>query len=171
MKRAEGCLRLVLVLGLTACSGGREDLPPAVAGLERLTGVWTAELAVTIPLLSHADTTARAGGSIALIPNTWVTRPPTGGWTPTHLGASGLDLRPFGFDPRPAQRVPGLMARFEPPDSVWMMIEPARAGESLRLDGRMAGDSVIGLWHYTFSQGGAAGPFVLRRAQQPLATQ
>lgn len=163
--RGYGELALVLALMLTACGRGGGELPPDVSGLERLTGIWNAEVTPTTPLLSHPDTTSRANGSITLIPNNWISQAPGAGWTPSHLGATSLDLRPLGFDPRPIQQVPGVVARFEPPDSVWMLIEPARAGETLRLNGRLAGDSIVGHWHYGFPQGGAAGRFVLRRAR------
>ena len=161
--RLQTPLTLLTILVLAACGGGEEDQLYRGSEPGRLAGIWTAELAVSLPLISHPDTTTRVRGSIALIPNNRVSRVPGAGWAPTHLGTTDLDFRPFGFEMRPTERVPGIFARLQLPDSVWLIVDPPHAGESLRLDGRLAGDSVTGLWRYDSRQGGAAGTFVLRR--------
>ena len=156
---------MLLVLVPAACERAR---PPSDApGADALTGEWSAELAVTQPLAGRAlaADAAPARGTISLLRDEGGRRVRGLGGPATHVGARTLHLRPFGFDPRPPGNVPGVAARWMPPDSVELAFESTGPDETFTIRGRLAGDSIAGRWHYgSRGAGGASGSAVMRRA-------
>jgi hypothetical protein len=143
-------------------------LPPDEERAAALTGVWHAEFRVTAPLIGR-----KAGGTVAgmlvLMPNRYLSSAGSGIPVPTHYGAYGADFRPFGFDPRPRDRVPTVRAALTPNDSVVMVLGSVSQDEGFVLRGRLEDGVVRGTWRNDMHIAGAAGEVVLRRALMALS--
>jgi hypothetical protein len=154
---------LALAASLAACGPRRGVLPPDEERAAALTGVWQAEFRVTAPLIGR-----KAGGTVAgtlvLMPNRYLSSAGSGIPVPTHYGAYDADFRPFGFDPRPRDRVPTVSAALTENDSVLMSLESGSPNVRFILRGRLEAGVVRGTWRNDMHIAGAAGEFVLRRA-------
>ena len=166
--RPRTALAAVAVLGaalggtLAACAGSAPPPPAASAGTSPLAGVWDATFALDAPPLGF-DTAAlrarpdgRVHGMLVFVPNHWLTAADVAGaglpTAPTLYGTYDLDFRPFGFDPRDPDRVPGVVATASTPggpngaDSVMVVLGPSDDREQVTLAGVLRSDSVVGRW-------------------------
>lgn len=160
--RAAGPL---LVAALAAC--GAPDPPPSGRGPDPLTGVWSAELVLTRPLLGRPDSaqSGTARGRIALLREDRLREAPGLTGAPTHVGTHALALARFGFEPRSRGDAPGVVARWVRPDSVELAWESPDTDETFSIRGHLAGDSITGRWHYGNRVTGAAGRVRMRRSR------
>ena len=157
---ALGVLGAALGGTLEAC-GGAASRPAASAGTPRLAGVWDATFVLDAPPLGfdtaalRARPDARVRGTLVLVPNHWLTAAAVAGvglpTAPTLYGTYDLDFTPFGFDPRDAHRVPGVVATATPSgptgaDSVTLVLDPSADREQVTLAGVLRADSVVGTW-------------------------
>ena len=165
VRRTSGTVGLLLAAAFAAC-GGRDRSPADEGRPDPLTGIWDAELVVTRPLLGRADSAevGTAGGRIALLRQDRHSgaRGLTG--VPTHVGIHTLALHRFGFEPQRRSEVPGVVARWIRPDSVELAFESPNPDESFTIHGRVAGDSIVGSWHYGTRVTGAAGRLRMQRS-------
>jgi hypothetical protein len=158
----------VLLCVLAAACGAEREPGPAPPGAEALTGVWRTELVLADPLLPRHGTAAPpvARGDVSLLRDDDLRAMPGLHGRPTHVGVHTLVLRGFGFEPRPAGKVPAVAARWYPPDSVELAFEAAAgSGELLTVLGRIHADSIVGEWHFSTRASGAAGPVVMHRGR------
>lgn len=92
----------------------------------------------------------------------------------THEGTYDLDFQPFGWSMRGADGPPVAVARVvsaagssvsdRAPDSIYVVLSPGTARFAVRMSGALVGDSAAGVWSArSFSAGGGAGRFVMRR--------
>ena len=165
LDRAAWAAGLLLTAALAAC--GASDRPPGSGGPDPLTGVWSAELVLTRPMLGRPDsaTAGAARGRIALLREDRLREAPGLTGAPTHVGTHTLSLRRFGFEPGQRGDMPGGVARWVPPDSVELAFESPGGGEAFTIRGRLAGDSITGRWHYSTRVTGAAGRVTMRRSR------
>ena len=164
-RRDRAAMGLLLAAALAACGGS--DRPPADGSRpDPLAGVWDAELVLTRPMLGRADS-AHAGsvrGRIALLHEDGLRGAPGLTGTPTHVGTHTLTLRRFGFEPRRQDGAPGIVARWVRPDSLELAFESPGGDETFTMRGQLAGDSIVGQWHYSTRVTGAAGRVTMHRA-------
>ena len=165
LKRAGWAAGLLLAAVLVAC--GASDRPPAGGGPDPLTGVWSAELVLTRPMLGRPDsaTAGAAGGRVALLREDGRRTAPGLTGAPTHVGTHTLVLSRFGFEPWRRGDAPGVVARWVRPDSVELAFESPDGDESFTIRGHLAGDSITGRWHYGTRVTGAAGRVMMRRSR------
>jgi hypothetical protein len=155
---------LLLAAALAACEAPHRP-PPGAGADDALSGVWSARLVMTTPLVGRAVTPDTVRGTITLLRDDRRGQVPGLGGAPTHVGAHTLHLDPYGIA-LPENVVPGVASRLLPGDSVEMAFELARADQAFTVRGRLAGDSITGRWHYSgHATGGAAGRAVLRRTR------
>ncbi len=165
LMRAGRATGLLLTAALAAC--GAPDRPPAGGGPDPLTGVWSAELVLTRPMLGRADsaTAGTARGRVALLREDRPGKAPGLTGAPTHVGTHTLSLSRFGFEPRRRGDAPGVVARWVRPDSVELAWESPDGDEDFTIRGHLAGDSITGRWHYGTRVTGAAGRVRMRRSR------
>jgi hypothetical protein len=90
---------------------------------------------------------------------------------PTHDGVYDVDFDPFGFSSHAAGEVPEALARVTETavgDSLYVVLSPGTTRIAVQMAGRLTADSAAGVWHAsTFSSGGGAGSFTMRRHDAP----
>jgi hypothetical protein len=92
----------------------------------------------------------------------------------THEGAYDLDVTPFGFSIHATDAPSVAVARLVPvvprgrsaiaEDSLWIVLNPESERFPVRMQGLLAGDSVVGTWSAdAFRVGGGTGHLVMNR--------
>ena len=164
-------------LVITACSGEPHDRVSALdeAPARELVGVWDVTLRLDRPLtLAPIDngSSREVAGTITLLEDHFG-RPSYPQLTvPTHTGAYDVDFRPFGVNVRNSVDAPIVVARtghdtsgaaaLSLADSVFIVLNPGTSRYAVLLVGRLAGDTIAGIWSAESFLGGG-GVFVLRR--------
>lgn len=156
-------LALIVSLVLTAIGGTRSTAQAQSKAVDQVTGVWDARFTLTKPmLLAKSPSRATVVGQIAMLRSAWLAKQygtdVGAGWD----GMYDVDFTPFGFEARPARRVPSVTAMMSRGDSIEVRLNPHVSQGAVVLRGVMKGDSITGIWYYESNRGGS-GTFVLRR--------
>ena len=134
---------------------------------QRLIGIWNARFQLDRPLFGSADSRAidrTVPGELAFLPNRWVTRAYPSMRSATAYGSYDVDFTPFGFDSRSNDETPTAVAGWLNSDSLEIIIGDPESDVSVRMDGRIAGDSIAGGWRVLIARtGGSGGRFVMLR--------
>lgn len=155
---------LCAALLLAACDAPAPGVPQP-PGDDPLSGVWSVRLVMTSPLVGHAVAPDTVRGTITLLHDERRGQVAGLGGAPTHVGVHTLHLDAYGIA-LPEEVVPGVASRLLPRDSVEMAFELIRPDQAFTVRGRIAGDSIVGGWHYSGrATGGASGRAVLRRTE------
>lgn len=182
MTRSMACL----LIGGAACAApreaGRQSLLETPAA-RRLVGTWQLQL---IRDGVHVEPGAvgevrKAEGTVTFLTDRVGRVSATELPGATHSGVYDLDLSPLGFMPDTPGPVPAAVARVGPggaasdgagpsgrttADSVFIVLSPGAGRLYVMFAGTMRGDSIGGRWRAeSFSAGGAAGDFVMRRTR------
>ena len=172
------CLSLAM-----GCGHDRDDRAAALAtpSARRLVGVWDAVfwLDRQYTLMPSVPDTSPVSGTIVLDEDTHGTVSAEELESPTHVGVYDIDFSRFGFSTREGGSLPGAIARVgeigipqrvaRPPqpatDSLFIVLSPGTPVFTVRMNGRIMGDSASGAWvASTYRSAGGSGHFVMRRA-------
>lgn len=165
---ADAFLVCVVAVILAACSDRTAIVKQAsAASNQRLIGIWDARFQLERPLFASTDSRALnhyVSGELAFLPNRWVTRAYPTMSSATVYGSYDVDFSPFGFDARSNDETPTAVAGWLSSDSLEIIMGDPDSDLSVRLDGRIAGDSITGGWRVLIARsGGSGGRFVMVR--------
>ena len=157
-----------LAVILIACSDRSAlERQADAASNQRLIGIWDARFQLERPLFGTADSGAlnhSVRGELAFLANRWVTRAYPTMRSATAYGSYDVDFTPFGFDSRSNDETPTAVAGWLSSDSLEIIIGDPESDVSVRMDGRIAGDSIAGGWRVLIARsGGSGGRFVMVR--------
>jgi hypothetical protein len=166
---AADALRVYVVAVILVACSDRSALvkQAAAASNQRLIGIWDVHFQLERPLFAVGGSSAinqHVSGEVAFLPNRWVTRAYPTMNSATVYGSYDVDFTPFGFDPRSNDETPTAVAGWRSADSLEIIIGDPDSDLSVQLDGRLAGDSIIGGWRVMIARsGGSGGRFVMIR--------
>jgi len=136
------------------------------AGSEHLIGTWDARFHLDRPLLvaqQGGSPIRDVSGQLAFLANRSVTQTYPAMPSPSDYGTFDIDFNPFGFDPRSETQTPTAEAWLAG-DSLQMMLGDPTGDITVRMGGRIVGDSITGRWTVLISRtGGGGGRFVMLR--------
>jgi hypothetical protein len=165
MKRITAFWFVIVMLG--ACSEDRSVLEQRAESPEtkRLVGTWDANFRLERPLLIGSEPSQREiSGEVAFVANRTLVRAYPTMELPSDAGSFDVDFSPFGFDLRSDSQTPTALAAWHASDSVDIILGEPRGDVSVRMHGRIVGDSIVGGWRVLISRtGGGGGSFVLVR--------
>ena len=152
----------------TACSDRTALVQQAnAASNQRLIGIWDARFQLERPLFAAADSRAvnhYVSGELAFLPNRWLTRAYPMIKSASVYGSYDVDFSPFGFDARSDDETPTAVAGWLSSDSLEIVIGNSGSDVTVRMAGRIAGDSISGGWRVLISRtSGGGGRFVMVR--------
>jgi hypothetical protein len=133
---------------------------------QHLIGTWDARFHLDRPLLvaQQAGSPLRdVSGQLAFLANHSVTQTYPAMPSPSDYGTFDIDFNPFGFDPRSDNETPTAEAWLGG-DSLQVMLGDPTGDITVRMSGRVVGDSISGQWTVLISRtGGGGGRFVMLR--------
>ena len=103
-------------------------------------------------------------GELAFLANRSVNRAYPTMDSPAAYGAFDVDFTPFGFDARSDDETPIAAAGWLSPDTTEIILGDPSSDITVRMRGRVTGDSIAGSWRVLVSRtGGGGGRFVMVR--------
>lgn len=138
---------------------------PATTG-QHLIGTWDARFHLDRPLLVAQQSGSQirdVSGQLAFLANHSVTQTYPAMPSPSDYGTFDIDFNPFGFDPRSENETPTAEAWLTG-DSLQVMLGDPTGDITVRMGGRLVGDSITGSWTVLISRtGGGGGRFLMLR--------
>ncbi len=136
------------------------------ASSQRLIGMWDVRFHLDRPLVAQMGSdsaTQDISGELAFLANRWMRRVyPIG--SPSDYGSFDVDFAPFGFDARSNDETPTAVAGWISDDSLEIILGDPNSDVTVRMAGRVSGDSVAGGWRVLIARtGGGGGRFVMVR--------
>lgn len=178
MRRRVSVMLLLATVGVGACdsvdAAQREHLldTPAV---QRVVGVWAVSIRADSQVMTNVHARGRTiTGTMAFTVNHHGPRDILELSGVTHQGVHDLDFVPFGWASGTIDAPAVAVARVVPasadggranqPDSIYVVMSPGTTQFAVRMTGLVNADSAWGVWSASsFSAGGGAGSFVMRR--------
>ena len=161
--------RLALVATmLIACNDyGGADREARAVDTRQLVGTWDAHFYLERPLVVGSDsesTKQPVRGELAFLANRSVGQVYPMMESPSANGAFDVDFRPFGFDVRSGGETPVATAGWLGTDSLEIILGNPDSDITVRMRGKIAGDSIAGTWRVLLSRtGGGGGRFLMVR--------
>lgn len=168
MNAARMCSEFFLVIAASVgCTDHAALERQALAtGTQHLIGTWDARFHLDRPLLVAQQTgfpVRDVSGQLGFLANHSVTQTYPAMPLPSDYGTFDIDFNPFGFDPRSENETPTAEAWLAG-DSLQVMLGDPAGDITVRMGGRVVGDSVTGRWTVLISRtGGGGGRFVMLR--------
>ena len=133
---------------------------------QHLIGTWDARFHLDRPLFATSQSglpIKDVSGQLAFLANRWVTRTYPAMASPSDYGTFDVDFTAFGFDPRNENETPTAEAWLHN-DSLQVILGDPTSDITVRMGGRIVGDSIVGKWTVLISRtGGGGGDFVMLR--------
>jgi hypothetical protein len=137
------------------------------ATTQRLIGAWDAGFHLDRALILRPDSESMKRvihGQLAFLANRSVDRAYPTMNSPSAYGSFDVDFSPFGFDARSDDEPPMAVAGWLSADSLEIILGDPRSDVTVRMTGRVTGDSIIGGWRVLVARtGGGGGHFVMVR--------
>ena len=137
------------------------------ATTQRLIGTWDARFHLDQPLVlrpGSGSVKQDVYGQFAFLANRWLNRDYPTMESPSDYGTFDVDFTPFGFDARTNDEAPTAVAGWLKHDSLEIILGDPQSDMTVRMSGRVAGDSIVGGWRVLVSRtGGGGGRFVMVR--------
>lgn len=161
------CAFFAVIAALTGCTDHAALEQQALApGSQHLIGTWDVRFHLDRPVLvaQQAGSPIRdVSGQLAFLANRWVTQSYPAMPSPSDFGTFDVDFSPFGFDPRSENETPTAEAWLGN-DSLQVMLGDPTGDITVRMGGRVVGDSITGRWTVLISRtGGGGGRFTMLR--------
>ena len=137
------------------------------ANTQRLIGTWDAHFRLDRALIISSDSESmkqEVRGQLAFLANRSVDRGYPTMNSPSAYGSFDVDFTRFGFDARSDDEPPTAVAGWLSADSLEIILGDPRSDVTVRMAGRVAGDSIVGGWRVLVARtGGGGGRFVMVR--------
>jgi hypothetical protein len=137
------------------------------AATQRLIGTWDAGFRLDRALILRPDSESmkrEINGQLAFLANRSVNRGYPTMNSPSADGTFDVDFTPFGFDTRSDDEPPRAVAGWLSADSLEIILGDPRSDVTVRMAGRVGGDSIVGGWRVLVARtGGGGGRFVMVR--------
>ncbi|HEY3257402.1 MAG TPA: hypothetical protein VGJ64_00990 [Gemmatimonadaceae bacterium] len=137
------------------------------ASTQQLIGTWDARFHLDRALMVSPDSASmkqEIHGQLAFLANRSVDRGYPTMNSPSAYGSFDVDFTPFGFDARSDDEPPTAVAGWLSADSLEIILGDPWSDVTVRMAGRVGGDSIVGGWRVLVARtGGGGGRFAMVR--------
>jgi len=168
---------ILIVVGCTESDDGNRAATLASPAARRLNGSWQVSFTLdrNATVTRNVQDTSQVTGSLAFAEDNHGVVSADELASPTHDGVYDIDFSRFGFSTRTSGSFPGVIARVAVvgnrvgrpgSDSVSIILSPGSQLLTVRMTGRIAGDSIVGGWTASgYRSAGGTGRFVMQRLE------